>query len=291
MIDSARGGHRRPALGGETALGIVLVLALIGSGVLHHPAGLEQGGLSSLVASVGLLLVYALAALWVRTRPASPARTALGFGAALGLVLGAVEAVNLVLETFADLSGPFSAIVGAGAMGLMVLLFGAAGSGAFQRTDSLGLAVLAGAWCAVIGAVLTCLCGLAINLAFMAHQQRIFADASLRSGMDDPRAFVIRNTLESASTHLLMMPLVGTIFGGIGGLASGFLRSVPRRIVLALALLGIVLLIASVATIRFALSLERSQRPPYIMGGMFAGGIALASVHPLVAAVLPRDED
>jgi hypothetical protein len=83
---------------------------------------------------------------------------------------------------------------------------------------------------------------------------------------------------------------VGTIFGCIGGLASGFLRSVPRRVVLALSLLGIVQLIASVAAIRFALTLERSQRPPFIMGGMLAGGIALASVHPLFSAVCPRDE-
>jgi hypothetical protein len=290
MTNSPVTGDRWPALGTATVLGVVLVLALIGFGVLRHPAGLGQGGLASLIASVGLLLVYTWAALWVRARPASPARTALGCGAALGLVLGAVEAVNLVLETFADLSGPLSAIAGAGAMGLMVLLFGAAGSGAFGRTDSLGLAVLAAAWCAVIGAVLTCLCGLAINLAFMAHQQRIFADASLRSGMHDPRAFVIHSTLENASSHLLLMPVVGTIFGCIGGLASGFLRSVSRRVVLALALLGIVQLIASVAAIRFALTLERSQRPPYIMGGMLAGGIALASVHPLVSAVRHRDE-
>jgi hypothetical protein len=278
-------------LGTETALGVVLVLASIGSGVLRAPAVVGQGGLSSLVASIGLLLLYGLAALWVRTRPASPARTALGFGAALGLVLGAVEAVNLVLETFANLSGPLSAIAGAGAMGLMVLLFGAAGSGAFRRTDSLGLAVLAAVWCALIGAVITCLFGLAINLAFLPHQQRIFGDAYLRSGMHDPRAFVIRNTLESASSHLLLMPLVATVFGFVGGLASEFLRPLPRRVVLALALVGIVQLIASVAAIRFALTLERSQRPPWIMGGMLAGGLALASVHPLCSAVRHRDEE
>jgi hypothetical protein len=291
MTNSGDVVDRRPALGTETVLGVGLVLALIGYGVLCAPAVVGQGGISGLVTSVGLLLVYGLAALWVRARPAGPTRTALGFGATLGLVLGAVEAVNIVLEYFANLSGPLSAIAGAGAMGLMVLLFGAAASGAFRRTDSLGLAVLAAVWCALIGAVIMCWFAFAIDLVFMPHQQRVLGDAFLRSGMNDPRAFVIRHTLENASSHLLLMPLMATVFGFIGGLMRGSLRSVPRRVVLALALVGFVQLIASVATIRYALTLERPRRPPFIMGGMLAGGVALASVHPFCAAVRQRGED
>jgi hypothetical protein len=278
-------------LGDVTALGVVLVLALIDYGVLSYPASVGQGGLSNLIASAGLLLTYGIAALWVRTRPAGPAQKALAFGASLGLVLGAVEALNIALEYFANLSGPWSAITGVSAMGLMVMLFGAAGSGVFRRTDSLRLAVLASVWCALIGTVMTCLFGFAINLAFMPHLQRILSDAYLRSGMQDPGAFAIRNTLDSASSHLLMAPLLATFFGFIGGLASGFSRSTPRRVVLALALVGILQLILSVAAIRFALSLERSQRPPFIMAGMLAGSLALAVVHPVFCAVRGRDAD
>jgi hypothetical protein len=288
MTDSVLAEHRRPALGDLTALGVVFVLALIGYSVLSYPASVGQGGLSSLIASVGLLLAYGMAALWVRTRSTISAQTALVFGSTLGLVLGAVEAVNIALESFANLSGPLSAITGVGAMGLMVMLFGAAGSGAFRRTDSLRLAVLASVWCALVGTVITCLFGFATNLAFMPHQQRILSDAYLRSGMQDPRAFVIRNTLDSASSHLLMAPLLAVFFGFISGLTSGFLQSIPRRVVLALALVGIVQWIVSAAAIRFALTLERSQRPPFIMVGMLAGGLALASVHPFCCAVRGR---
>ena len=58
--------------------------------------------------------------------------------------------------------------------------------------------------------------------------------------------------------------------------------------------LVIVLLAMSVAALRHGLSLERPQRPPFIMSGMLLGGLTLACAYPVFAATcgpLPTRED
>jgi hypothetical protein len=271
-------------LGDATLLGVALVLVLMGLNLMRHPASVDGGGLTSVVACVAILLLYGVAAIWVRMRPAGPMRTALSGGAALGLALGIAQAAHIFMEHFADLRPPFDAIVGGGSMGLMILCFGAAGAVAFQRTGSLPLAVLAAIWCATLAMVIVCLSGFAIDLAFMSHLERNVSPAFARSGMADPRAFVVRNTVENASNHLLTAPPLAAVVGLLAGIATAGLRSARREVAIALAGLVIVQMALSVAVIRHGLSLERPRRPPFIMTGMLLGGLALAGAYPVLAA-------
>jgi hypothetical protein len=169
-------------------------------------------------------------------------------------------------------------------MGLMIALFGAAGSVAFGRTGSLRLAGLAAVWCATVGFVITCSAAFAIDLGFMPRLVRNLSEAFARSGMADPRAFVVRNTLESASTHLIVAPILAAIAGLIGGMAAAGLQEARREVAVALAALVVVLLASSVALLRHAQTLERPRRPPFVMSGMLLGGLTLACVYPVFAA-------
>src|SRR5579871_5851730 len=100
---------RRPpsTLGDATLLGVALLMGLMGLNVANHSDSVYQGGLPTAVACAAILLLYGVAAAWGRSRPADPSRTALSRGAALGLALGALQAVHIGLEHFADLAAPF----------------------------------------------------------------------------------------------------------------------------------------------------------------------------------------
>ena len=169
-------------------------------------------------------------------------------------------------------------------MGLMIVLFGAAASVAFRLTGSLPLAALAAVWCAIVGTVITCAFGFATDLAFLPRLVHNLSPAFARSGLDDPRAFVVRNTIESASAHLLMAPIVAAVVGLLAGTATAGLRSARREVAIALAGLVVVQLGLSVAAIRHGLTLERPRRPPYIMTGMLLGALTLVAAYPVLAA-------
>jgi hypothetical protein len=53
---------------------------------------------------------------------------------------------------------------------------------------------------------------------------------------------------------------------------------------------GVLLLVSGVAAIRFASALDRSARPPFIMFGLVALCVSLASAYPIVAAVRRRPD-
>jgi hypothetical protein len=136
----------------------------------------------------------------------------------------------------------------------------------------------------MLAIVMACLSGFAIDLAFMSHLVRNMAAAFARSGLADPRAFVVRNTVESASTHLLMAPCIAAVIGLLAGIAAAGLRSARREVAITLAGLVIIQLFLGVAVLRHGLALERPRRPPFIMTGMLLGGLALACAYPVFAA-------
>jgi len=63
------------------------------------------------------------------------------------------------------------------------------------------------------------------------------------------------------------------------------LKPVGRRTAAALAACALAVLVGGVTSLRYASSLERSARPPYVMLGLLGLGVALTSAWPLVAAM------
>jgi hypothetical protein len=122
--------------------------------------------------------------------------------------------------------------------------------------------------------VLTCAYGFLLNLAAIESLSRTFVAAAAR--VPDARVIVVENTLNSASMHMLVAPIVAGSVASVAILASLISRSLGRRAVLMLALVELGLFILGVVALVFAASLERAQRPPYVMRGMLAAALALA---------------
>jgi hypothetical protein len=173
-------------------------------------------------------------------------------------------------------------------MAMLALLYGTAGSIAYRRTTSLALAVGAGVWCALVVTVITCLFAFSYNLASLTRMAQAMYSAYEQSGMHDARAFVVRNTLDAASSHLVVSPLIGAFFSGVGALITERLARARPSTAAALGLLGVCQLALSIGLIHYAMSLTRSERPPFIMTGMLLGGIALTYAAPVATALLSR---
>lgn len=276
--------HPRPVTY-ELLLGIVVIFALMLYAALHYPASLSHGGWVSFLATAGALLAYGSAAVLAQCQSSASLQIALGQGTKVGIFLGAVAVLNHVLEIFAALDSSVSAILGVSMWGLMFLVFGSAASATYHRIDSLRLAVVASVWCALVSTVATLLAGYAIAVLFMPRVQHILQVAYAQSRMTDPQAFVIQNTLNSGAAHMLLAPLMAVIFGFTSGVAGFFLASIRRGVAIALAVFALFLVVAGLAAIRHASLLNRPDRPPYIMFGLLALGITMATAHPVLVTI------
>ncbi len=271
-----------------TLIGIVVVLGLMLYGILSYPASIQGAGLANLLLLVAGLLAYVGAVVWSGRQTKASVQTALALGARFGAILAAGSWLNMALEHFVPLDATGSMVRGVGMWALMFVTFGAASSAAYQRSGSLGLAVLSSVWSALIGTVATLLFGFALGALFMPYMQQILAGAYAHSGMSDPRAFVIRNTLDSASSHLLVAPLLAVVFGIVGGYACFYLRSLPSNTAKVIGVVELGLLMAGLSALHYASLLARPERPPFVMTGLLALGIAMACAHPVFTAIWRR---
>jgi hypothetical protein len=279
---------RQATLGTAVIAGIAVVLVLMLYGVLSYPVSLSQSGLLNLFASVGALLTYAGAALWVRQKSIESVQLALAQGAKIGIFLGVIAVINLSLEHFVASSAPLSAVRGVSMWGVMFLSFGAAGSAAYRKVGSLGLAVMSSIWSSLVSTVSMLIFGFFLALVFMPHMVLILAPAYAESGMTDAQAFVIQHTLNASTMHLLLVPIVAGIFGLMGGCAASILRSISQSVSVSLGVFELLLFIAGITSLRFASSLDRPARPPFVMAGLLALGIALACAHPILTVIRRR---
>ena len=260
-------------------------IALLAYATIRFPASLAMGGLTRALVSGGALLVYVIAAQWIKRLSSDHAQSALRCGAGFGVVLGGVAIVGHTLEVFAALQPPMPAILGVGTWGVMFLLLGLASAEVYRRRESLALGIASSIWGAIISASATVVFAFVVGLLFMPRMQRVLTGAFAVSGMIAPRSFVIRNMLEGASTHLLVAPLVAVLAGLSSGAVSSMLKSIRRPTAVALAICSTLILIGGVTALRFASSLERSARPPFVTLGLVSLGLSLTSAGPVFAAI------
>ena len=236
--------------------------------------------------NVGVVLTYGAAGIWVRGQRLTKVGIALSVGAAVGLALGAAHVANHVIESFVPLRGRMAPLVlGAGHMLLTLALFCVAGSVAWARTRSVGLAVVGGVWCAMLAVVMALAFAFASNLAFEVRAVLRLKDAFLASGMSDPGAFMVRNSFEAASEALVAMPALAILPSLAGGLANAWMSGRSRRTAFAAAVLMPVVFAAGALSLWYADSLERAARPPFVMTGLLLAGLSLAGVHPTWSAL------
>src|SRR5215469_4662000 len=147
-------------------LDTLLVLSLVAVGVIHHRTSLQGSGSGLLRTDFALLLAYGTAGVVVWKQRACNANTAAIVGAQIGLLLGAFQIANHLIEAFVPIR-PFVLIISP--VLLMLALLGTAGAAAWERTRSLALAVTSGVWCAIVAALITLGFAICFNLVFAAR--------------------------------------------------------------------------------------------------------------------------
>ena len=133
-------------------LGTILVLSLVAAGVVRHRTSAQGPGIGLLLTDVALLVAYAFAGMVVWKLRSPNAIIAAMVGAEIGLVLGAVQIANHLIEAFVP-TRPFVLIISP--VLLTLALLGAAGAAAWERTGSLVPAVISGVCCAIVATVIT----------------------------------------------------------------------------------------------------------------------------------------
>jgi hypothetical protein len=273
-------------LGGPALLGSLLVLLLIVVSVGRHPSSLGSG---LFIMDITLVSGYGAFSAWVYRRRRPEEREALTAGARTGLILGAIFIANHAIESFAPVGNRTVQLArGAGAVLLMLALFGAAGSAAWERTRSVMLAVLAGLWCASIAIVVALTFALTLNLTFEMHTASRLYVPFIASGMNDAGAFVVRNSLQAASEMLVRMPIAALVLSFIGSLSNAWITARPRSLVVLAAWFTPFVFVAGAIFLWYANSLERAARPPFVMAGVLTAGMALCGAHPIWSTLFRR---
>jgi hypothetical protein len=270
--------QRHHILGCATVLATLLVLSLIVVGVRRHPASVQGSGSSLLEMDVALLLAYGLAGVVAWKQRACNANTAAIVGAQVGLLLGAVQIANHLIEAFVPIT-PFVLIISP--VLLMLALLGAAGAVAWERTRSLAWAVAGGVWCAIVATLITLSFAICFNLLFATRTDWQLRQAFAASGMVDPGGFRVRNILEASSEILVRMPLFAICLAFIGAVIQAWMNRESQRMAVAASFLAPLVFALGASALWHANALERVARPPFVMFGVLFSGVALCAAYPI----------
>jgi hypothetical protein len=113
-----------------------------------------------------------------------------------------------------------------------------------------------------------------LNLAFEARAEAWLHDA-----------FVVRNSLASASEILIRAPIAAVVLSLVGCLSNAWITARSRGLAVVAAWLTPLVFVAGALARWYANSLERAARPPFILGGLMAAAIALCAAHPIWSAI------
>jgi len=274
--------HRQQILGSGIILGTILVLSLVAAGVMQHRASAQGSGIGLLWTDVALLVVYGFAGMIVWKQRSPSAITAAMVGAQIGLVVGAVQIANHLVEAFVP-TRPFVLVISP--VLLMLALLGTAGAAAWQRTGSLARAVISGVCCAIVATLITLCFAISFNLLFALRVDWQLREAFAASGMIDRAAFRMRNILEASSEILVRMPLLAICLAFAGAIIQGWMSRESRRaLVLAARFLAPFGFVLGAAALWHANSIERAARPPFVLSGVLLAGIALCTAYPIWSA-------
>lgn len=275
--------HRHQILGSGIVLGTTLVLSLVAAGVMQHRASAQGSEIGLLWMDVAFLVVYGFAGMIVWKQRSPRAITAAMVGAQIGLIVGAVQIANHLIEAFVP-TRPFALIISP--VLLTLALLGAAGAAAWQRTGSLALAVISGVCCAIVATLITLCFAISFNLLFVARVDWQLREAFAASGMIDRAGFRVRNILEASSEILVRMPLLAICLAFAGGVIHAWMRRESRRaLVLAARFLAPLVFAIGAAALWHANAIERAARPPFVLSGVLLTGVALCAAYPIWSVV------
>lgn len=160
-------------------------------------------------------------------RNADPTRArALRRATWLGLIAGVVQGGDIGREYHLNVGPGLSFAIGFAAFAVMAACFALAGvrAGADPRRGA-----LAGAWAAMMAMLTLWLIAWLWNVAFTARLEKILIhdpDYGRGNTLFEMPAYTFWNTLSSAASHVLVLPLIGAALGAAG---SAFARRAVRK--------------------------------------------------------------
>jgi hypothetical protein len=274
--------HRQQILGSGIILGTILLLSLVAAAVMQHRASAQGSGIDLLWTDVALLVAYGFAGIILWTQKSASVTAAAIVAARTGLVVGAVGIANHLTEAFVP-TRPFVLIISP--VLLTLALLGTAGAVAWERTESLLLAVSSGVCCAIVATLITLCFAISFNLLFAARVDWQLREAFAASGMIDRAGFRVRNILEASSEILVRMPLLAICLAFAGGIIQAWMSRESRRaLVLAARFLAPFLFALGAAALWHANMIERAARPPFVLSGVLLAGVALCAAYPIWSA-------
>jgi hypothetical protein len=218
--------HRRP--GGIpflTGLCIVTLLdmaLIIGAFFSYAPLRSEPGAWGYLWYALLPLPAYAGALFWLRRASSAAAVGAVPIVAQLGGIGALLEIISIAVETFVPLPSGLMGVFSLGSMLALFSLWGYAGFRATRAAGLIGSGLLAAVGTAMVGVLTAVAFGMALGLTARPRLATWLAGSAeyTRSGWTDLRAFAVANQLDSASSHLVLAPIVAALCGSLGlGLA------------------------------------------------------------------------
>ena len=270
--------HRQQILGCTIVLGTLLVLSLVAVGVMQHRTSVQGSGIGLFRTDVVLLLVYGFAGILVWNQKSNSAIPAAIVGAQIGLLVGAVQIANHLIEAFVP-TRPFVLIISP--VLLTLALLGTAGAAAWERTRSLALAAIGGVCCAIVATLITLCFAISFNLLFAARVDWQLHEAFAASGMIDPGGFRVKNILEASSEILVRMPLFAIFLALAGGIIHAWMSGESRRMRVVAGLLAPPLFAVGASALWHANAIDRAARPPFVMSGVLLTGVALCAAYPI----------
>jgi hypothetical protein len=270
--------HSKHILGWGIFVGVIVVLSLMAAGVMQHPASAQGSGDGLLLKDVALLALYASSGILVSMQRSASMITAAIVGAQVGVFVGAVGVANHLIEAFVPVR-PFFLIIGP--VFLTFALLGTAGAAGWERTGSLLPAVIAGAYCAIVGTLMTLCFAISFNLLFAPRVDWQLREAFAASGMIDREASRVRNILEASSEILVRMPVLGICLASAGAVIQAWMaRECRRRLVQIVSLLAPIVFAVGTTALWHADAIERALRPPFVISGVLLTAAALCVAYP-----------
>ena len=221
-IDSKFPRQLRLGFLGGTALAVGLTIY----GAILVPASLDgSGGWISILAAVGILLVYAAVGFWGIPAAWRAYPQSLRLSVQFGLAAGAIFAAEIILEYLLLPDTRTNTWMGYAEFGGVFILFFIAGWLGARRSGKLRAGLQAAFWCALLASLLWLNVLLLTHYAFHGTLRQVLVlkaegtyEDYVSSGIQSFDAFVIQDLRGAGFYHLILGPLIATILGGAAGI-------------------------------------------------------------------------
>jgi hypothetical protein len=209
---------------------ILLTLLMIGVAVFSYKPLLALHGSNILIAEVvSLLLIYCVVMTW----PSGPRSLLLRpqFATILGAVGGLVQVIHLAVERFCSFTQLWNGLVTLAFMLATFVLWGYAGYRAGSAGLSLSASCRIAIWSAIVTMTIAVTAGTLLEYLLAPVPLAVISQWAefKRSGWNDVKAFSIANTMDAASSHLLIGPIVASIFGALGYALARMIRPATHQ--------------------------------------------------------------